>query len=119
MREVALSTGKKNFFTFGEITTGEEGWQFFRQLSGKGQDFTISAFTPGMIAFRATSTRKEVMVVANTAEQDVFRGEVIVDADLNQADGTFSVLFSLSPEPLCRAGCTQRLDPRARRVDQQ
>ncbi len=39
-------------------------------------------------------------VIGNTSGQDLFQGEVIVDADLNQADGNFGVLFSNSTKPV-------------------
>ena len=70
------------------------GRQYFRQLSGNQRDFAVSAFTPGVISYSRILDAEEVLVVANTAEQGTFRGEVIVDWDLNQADGSFRILFS-------------------------
>jgi len=70
------------------------GRQYFRQLSGNRRDFDVSSFTPGVIAFSRILDAQEVLVVANTAERGVFLGEVIVDSDLNRADGSFRVLFS-------------------------
>jgi glycosidase len=70
------------------------GRQYFRQLSGNRRDFAVSSFTPGVISFSRILDAQEVLVVANTAEHDVFQGELIVDWDLNQADGSFRVLFS-------------------------
>jgi hypothetical protein len=72
------------------------GRQYFRQLSGNRTDFGISSYTPGVIAVSRILDAAEVLVIANTSERDIFQGEVIVDADLNQADGTFRVLFSNS-----------------------
>jgi glycosidase len=70
------------------------GRQYFRQLSGNGKDFSVSPFTPGVIAFSRILDAAEVLVVANTSDQSAFQGEAIVDADLNKADGSFRVLFS-------------------------
>ena len=78
------------------------GRQYFRQFSGPtGVDFGISPFTPGVIAFSRVLDAQEVLVVANTAEQGVFQGQVIVDATLNASPGTFRVLFSniATPQP--------------------
>ena len=72
------------------------GRQYFRQLSGNRTDFGISPFTPGVIAFSRILDASEVLVIGNTSGQDRFQGEVIVDAELNQADGSFGVLFSNS-----------------------
>jgi glycosidase len=75
------------------------GRQYFRQLSGNQRDFAVSPFTPGVISYSRILDAEEVLVVANTAEQGTFRGEVIVDWDLNQADGSFRILFSNIPAP--------------------
>jgi glycosidase len=76
------------------------GRQYFRQLSGNKHDFAVSTFTPGVIAFSRILNAQEVLLVANTAEQDTFIGEVIVDINLNTADGTFRVLFSNRTNPI-------------------
>jgi hypothetical protein len=47
-----------------------------------------------VIAFSRILDVQEVLVIANTSEHSTFQGEAIVDADLNGAEGTFSVLFS-------------------------
>jgi hypothetical protein len=70
------------------------GRQYFRQLSGNRQDFSISPFTPGVIAFSRILNAQEVLVVANTAEQGTFQGEVVVDKELNRGVATFRLLFS-------------------------
>jgi glycosidase len=70
------------------------GRQYFRQLSGNRRDFAVSSLTPGVIAFSRILDAQEVLVVANTAEHGAFQGEVIVDTDLNRANGSFRVLFS-------------------------
>jgi hypothetical protein len=75
------------------------GRQYFRQLSGNRRDFAVSTFTPGVISFSRILNAQEVVVLANTSEEVTFKGEVIVDSELNRADGTFRVLFSNMPDP--------------------
>ena len=75
------------------------GRQYFRQLSGNKRDFSISLFTPGVIAFSRILNTQEVLIVANTAEQGSFQGEVVVDKDLNQGAVTFRLLFSNLANP--------------------
>jgi len=70
------------------------GRQYFRQLSGNRQDFSISPFTPGVIAFSRILNAQEVLVVANTAEKGTFQGEIVVDKELNRGLATFRLLFS-------------------------
>jgi glycosidase len=80
------------------------GRQYFRQLSGNRRDFAVSAFTPGVISFSRILDAQEVLVVANTAELVTFEGEVIIDKELNLADGTFRVLFSNNATPTAPGG---------------
>ena len=98
------------------------GRQYFRQLSGDGVDFGISPFTPGVIAFSRILDAQEVLIVANTAEQGIFQGQVIVDATLNALPGTFRVLFSniAAPEPgdADHQGSGHRPDSRNRWLDE-
>jgi glycosidase len=75
------------------------GRQYFRQLSGNRRDFAVSTFTPGVISFSRILNAQEVVVLANTTEKFTFNGEVIVDSELNRADGTFRVLFSNVTNP--------------------
>jgi len=75
------------------------GRQYFRQLSGNGRDFSISPFTPGVIGFSRILNAQEVLIIANTAEQGTFTGEVIVDKDLNEGAATFRLLFSNLAKP--------------------
>jgi glycosidase len=76
------------------------GRQYFRQLSGNRTDFSISTFTPGVIAYSRILDADEVLVIGNTSELDLFQREAIVDAELNQGDGSFGVLFSNSTNPI-------------------
>jgi glycosidase len=96
LREIAGVRGQQPALRYGR--------QFFRQLSGNGRDFAVSPFTPGVVAFSRILDAQEMLVVANTAEQGVFQGEVIVDANLNSEDGTFRVLFSNMAAPTAPGG---------------
>jgi glycosidase len=76
------------------------GRQYFRQLSGNQKDFSVSPFTPGVIAFSRILDSEEVLVIGNTSERNTFTGEVIVDADLNAAGAAgFGLLFSNLASP--------------------
>jgi hypothetical protein len=61
---------------------------------GNRTEVSISPFTPDVIAFSRILDAGEVLVIDNTRGLDLFQGEAIVNADLNQADD--SCLFSNS-----------------------
>jgi len=75
------------------------GRQYFRQISGDGQHFAVSSFSPGVIAFSRILNDQEVLVVGNTSDSVPFPGEVIVDSTLNPTPGTLRVLFSNIAHP--------------------
>jgi glycosidase len=70
------------------------GRQYFRQVSGNGTDFGISAFPAGVVAFSRILNDQEVVVVAATSTRDGFHGEVLVDRQLNPQGTAYKVLFS-------------------------
>ncbi len=70
------------------------GRQYFRPISGNGVEFAQSTFKGGVLAFSRILDAQEVLIVVNPAEKVAFQGEVIVDAVLNSAPGTFRVLYS-------------------------
>ena len=70
------------------------GRQYFRQVSGNGTDFGISAFPAGVLAFSRILNDQEVVVVAATSTGDGFQGEVLVDRQLNPQGTAYKVLFS-------------------------
>jgi glycosidase len=70
------------------------GRQYFRQVSGNGTEFGISAFPAGVLAFSRILNDQEVVVVAATSTTQGFRGEVIVDRQLNPPGTAYRVLYS-------------------------
>lgn len=72
---------------------------YFRPLSGDSFHFGISTTTPGVIAFSRILNDQEVLLVANTASERHFSGEIIVDRNLNPAGLSWQVLFSNRPDP--------------------
>jgi hypothetical protein len=70
------------------------GRQYFRQVSGNRTDFGISPFPAGVLGFSRILNDAEVVVVAATNAANGFRGEVIVDHELNPAGIQYRVLYS-------------------------
>lgn len=62
------------------------GRQYFREVSGNGNDFGHSQGSGGIVAFSRVLGDREVLVAANTGEH-AFTGMILLDRDLN-ADGT-------------------------------
>jgi glycosidase len=70
------------------------GRQYFRPISGNGQEFGISPFAPGVLAYARILQDQEVLVVANTNTQQPWEGEVIVDFALNATVAQFEPAYS-------------------------
>lgn len=70
------------------------GRQYFRQISGNGSDFGISASTAGVMAFSRILNDSEIVVVANTSTENDFSGHVVVDFALNSPGTDMEVLYS-------------------------
>lgn len=70
------------------------GRQYFREVSGNGTDFGLSAGIGGLIAFSRVLNDQEVVVVANTSTKSSFRGQVLVDDRVNAKRASFSVAYS-------------------------
>jgi glycosidase len=70
------------------------GRLYFRQVSGNALDFGHSAGVGGVVAFSRILGDQEVVIVANTNTQRRFDGHVLIDADVNRARPSFSVLYS-------------------------
>jgi glycosidase len=68
---------------------------YFRPISGDGQNFGISTYRPGVLAFSRVLNDQEVVVVANAClgpdPQDL---KVIVDSNINPEGSIFQILFS-------------------------
>lgn len=77
------------------------GRMYFRQISGDGKSFGISAFKPGVLAFSRILNDQEVVVVANTNSQpgsDV-QVDVILEFLLSKEGAVFDILYSNNKLP--------------------
>jgi glycosidase len=70
------------------------GRQYFRQVSGNGQDYEYSSGIGGVIAFSRVLSDMEVLVVANTNTLRSFNGFVLQDLDLNRPPRQMRVAYS-------------------------
>jgi glycosidase len=75
------------------------GRQFFRPISGDGATFSVSSFSPGVIAFSRILNDEEVVVLVNVADAAVDNLSVIVDSLLHPAGARFTVAFSNQSDP--------------------
>jgi len=67
---------------------------YFRPISGDGENFGVSTFPQGVLAFSRILMDEEVVLVANTSTTNSGSFEVIVDATLNQPGDQFAVQYS-------------------------
>ena len=71
------------------------GRQYFRPISGNRQEFGVSRFPQGVLAFSRILNEEEVVVLANTQTGGPgWSGYVLVDWNLNPEGAAFQVLFS-------------------------
>jgi len=78
---------------------------YFRPVSGDSQNFGVSPFPQGVVAFSRILNDQEVLVVANTHPSDRLQVEVIVDGQLHAPNTAFRLLYSnlrapISPRPI-------------------
>lgn len=76
------------------------GRQYFRPVSGDGQNFGVSPFPGGVIAFSRILNDGEVIVVGNASQTQTISVEVIIDQTLSAAGDTYRILYSNQPAPL-------------------
>jgi len=69
-------------------------------LSGDGQNFGISPFQEGVLAFSRILNDEEVVVVANTSTGQSQSVDVIVEVQLNDLNSVYRVLYSNEPAPV-------------------
>jgi glycosidase len=70
------------------------GRQYFRPISGNGQEFGVSPYANGVLAFERILSDQAVLVVANTNPNAGWDGDVIVDFALNPSGTPYTILFS-------------------------
>jgi glycosidase len=68
------------------------GRLYFRPISGNGNQFGVSPFAPGVLAFSRILNNLEVLIVANANTQGDFQGYVLVDLFINNDGEQFRVL---------------------------
>ena len=69
------------------------GRQYFRRVSGNGNDFGHSPFKGGVIAYSRILNDKEVLVVANTNTSEQITVHVVVDNNINPHGQLWTILF--------------------------
>jgi glycosidase len=67
---------------------------YFRPVSGDFQNYGVSPFPQGILAFSRIMMDEEVVVVANTSTSETRIFDVIVDITLHQTGTQFNVQFS-------------------------
>lgn len=70
------------------------GRQYFRPVSGDGDHFGISSFSPGILAWSRILNDQEVLVVANTSTSSDWSGEVLVEFALNPPGSRYEILYT-------------------------
>jgi glycosidase len=72
---------------------------YFRPISGDGQQFGVSPFLNGTLAFSRILMDQEIVVVANTDAVNACAVSVIVDSTLNQPGNQLRILYSNKQQP--------------------
>jgi len=75
------------------------GRMYFRQISGDGTNFGVSAFKRGVVAFSRILNDEEVLIVANTSPDLQSQVDVIVDSLLSRVGSVFGILYSNQAAP--------------------
>jgi len=70
------------------------GRQYFRPISGDRQNFGVSTFAPGVLAFSRILSESESVVVVNTNTVAGVEVSVLVDSVLNPAGARFATMYS-------------------------
>ena len=70
------------------------GRQYFRQISGNGVNFGVSAFPNGVLAWSRILNDQEIVIVANASLSQAFQGQVLVDYSLNPSGTAYRVVYS-------------------------
>lgn len=86
IREIAALRNRRPVLRYGR--------QYFRPVSGNGQDYGISPFPGGVIAFSRILNDEEAVLVANTNTSDSQSFFVIVDGTLHADNPQFQILYS-------------------------
>ena len=80
------------------------GRQYFREISGNGNDFGFSGDKGGVIALSRILSDSEILVVANTNVTKNWTGYVAIDSSLSSISSKWSILFSNKGEKATPSG---------------
>jgi len=72
---------------------------YFRPISGDGQNFGVSTFLNGVLAFSRILMDQEIVIAANTNTTAPSTVSVIIDNTLNNPGDQLRVLYSNKPQP--------------------
>lgn len=70
------------------------GRQYFREISGDGENFGLSTYNKGVIAFSRILGDQEALIVANCDPENNNELYVLVDPSINNENSSFSELYS-------------------------
>jgi glycosidase len=76
------------------------GRQYFRPISGDGQQFSVSPFSGGIVAFSRILNDQEVIVAANTNGTQSISVDVIIERQLCQPGDAYRILYSNRAVPV-------------------
>jgi glycosidase len=76
------------------------GRQYFRPVSGDGTHYGVSAFQGGILAFSRILNDQEIVVAANTSENQRIAVDVIIERQLSRPGDARRVLYSNHPQPV-------------------
>jgi len=69
------------------------GRQYFREVSGNGEDFGYSMESGGILAYSRILYDEEILIVINTNTKNQWRGDIVVDYNLNQEDTEWKIIY--------------------------
>jgi glycosidase len=81
------------------------GRQYFRPVSGNGQEFGVSTAAPGILAFSRILNDTETVILANPFTTSTMTGFALVDLALNPAGATYSIQYSNKDTPTTPRPC--------------
>ncbi len=75
------------------------GRQYFRPVSGDGQNYGVSPFPGGITAFSRILNDREIIVAANASQSQTISVEVIIEQTLSNPGDVYQVLYSNQATP--------------------
>lgn len=69
------------------------GRQYFREISGNGEDFGYSKEKEGVLAYSRILYDEEILIMVNTNTKNPWSGDVVVDYNLNPKDSEWNIIY--------------------------